>query len=159
RPLNSQAPHQEGSEHGAGDGCGDVSGAPRGRRGRGTRRAARSLGRARRGRGGWAGAVELWEPPRVEGPAGRRRDARLPAHVLIGGKNDQVRSRPLPVTLREPRRGRASPGAHPSSAPGPSGMWHEAPMATARYWLIKSEPSVYAYSQLEADGETDWTGV
>lgn len=27
------------------------------------------------------------------------------------------------------------------------------------YWLIKSEPSVYAYSQLERDKETDWTGV
>lgn len=27
------------------------------------------------------------------------------------------------------------------------------------YWLIKSEPSVYAYAQLEADGETDWTGI
>ena len=32
-------------------------------------------------------------------------------------------------------------------------------MATTKYWLIKSEPSVYAYAQLEADGETDWTGV
>jgi predicted RNA-binding protein with PUA-like domain len=32
-------------------------------------------------------------------------------------------------------------------------------MAKTRYWLIKSEPSVYAYSQLEKDGETDWTGV
>lgn len=27
------------------------------------------------------------------------------------------------------------------------------------YWLIKSEPSVYSYARLEADGETDWTGV
>ena len=32
-------------------------------------------------------------------------------------------------------------------------------MATPRYWLIKSEPSVYPYAQLEADGHTDWTGV
>jgi predicted RNA-binding protein with PUA-like domain len=32
-------------------------------------------------------------------------------------------------------------------------------MAKTRYWLIKSEPSVYAYSQLEDDGKTDWTGV
>ncbi|RKH27848.1 EVE domain-containing protein [Corallococcus praedator] len=32
-------------------------------------------------------------------------------------------------------------------------------MATGRYWLIKSEPSVYAYAQLEADGRTAWTGV
>ena len=32
-------------------------------------------------------------------------------------------------------------------------------MATPRYWLIKSEPSVYPYAQLEADGRTDWTGV
>jgi len=32
-------------------------------------------------------------------------------------------------------------------------------MANSRYWLIKSEPSVYAYGQLEADGRTDWTGV
>ena len=32
-------------------------------------------------------------------------------------------------------------------------------MAKPQYWLIKSEPSVYAYSQLEKDGKTDWTGV
>lgn len=32
-------------------------------------------------------------------------------------------------------------------------------MANSRYWLIKSEPSVYSYAQLEADGVTDWTGV
>jgi predicted RNA-binding protein with PUA-like domain len=27
------------------------------------------------------------------------------------------------------------------------------------YWLIKSEPAAYAYSQLERDGKTSWTGV
>lgn len=27
------------------------------------------------------------------------------------------------------------------------------------YWLIKSEPSVYPFSQLLEDGETDWTGI
>lgn len=32
-------------------------------------------------------------------------------------------------------------------------------MAKPQYWLIKSEPSVYAYAQLEADGKTEWTGV
>jgi predicted RNA-binding protein with PUA-like domain len=32
-------------------------------------------------------------------------------------------------------------------------------MATARYWLIKSEPSVYPYAQLHAEGRTEWTGV
>jgi predicted RNA-binding protein with PUA-like domain len=32
-------------------------------------------------------------------------------------------------------------------------------MPSTKYWLIKSEPSVYAYAQLEADGRTDWTGV
>jgi predicted RNA-binding protein with PUA-like domain len=32
-------------------------------------------------------------------------------------------------------------------------------MAKTQYWLIKSEPSVYAYSQLEKDGRTGWTGV
>ena len=32
-------------------------------------------------------------------------------------------------------------------------------MAPLQYWLIKSEPSVYAYSQLEADGHTAWTGI
>jgi predicted RNA-binding protein with PUA-like domain len=32
-------------------------------------------------------------------------------------------------------------------------------MAKAQYWLIKSEPSVYAYTQLEKDGKTAWTGV
>ena len=26
-------------------------------------------------------------------------------------------------------------------------------------WLIKSEPHVYAFSQLEKDGKTSWTGV
>ncbi|HSP78518.1 MAG TPA: EVE domain-containing protein [Myxococcaceae bacterium] len=32
-------------------------------------------------------------------------------------------------------------------------------MAKPQYWLIKSEPSVYAYSRLEQDGRTEWTGV
>ena len=32
-------------------------------------------------------------------------------------------------------------------------------MAKPQYWLIKSEPSVYAYAQLEQDGRTEWTGV
>ena len=32
-------------------------------------------------------------------------------------------------------------------------------MAKSQYWLIKSEPSVYPYAQLEKDGKTDWTGV
>jgi predicted RNA-binding protein with PUA-like domain len=27
------------------------------------------------------------------------------------------------------------------------------------YWLVKSEPSVYAYDQLEKDGQTFWDGV
>ncbi|HZE83646.1 MAG TPA: EVE domain-containing protein [Puia sp.] len=27
------------------------------------------------------------------------------------------------------------------------------------YWLVKSEPSVYSYEQLEKDKETVWTGV
>jgi predicted RNA-binding protein with PUA-like domain len=27
------------------------------------------------------------------------------------------------------------------------------------FWLIKSEPDVYPYSQLVADGETAWTGI
>jgi len=27
------------------------------------------------------------------------------------------------------------------------------------YWLIKSEPGAYSYSQLERDGKTSWTGV
>ena len=32
-------------------------------------------------------------------------------------------------------------------------------MAKTQYWLIKSEPSVYPYAQLEKDRKTDWTGV
>ena len=32
-------------------------------------------------------------------------------------------------------------------------------MAKPQYWLIKSEPSVYAYAQLEKEGRTEWTGV
>jgi predicted RNA-binding protein with PUA-like domain len=32
-------------------------------------------------------------------------------------------------------------------------------MAKLQYWLIKSEPSVYPYAQLEKDGRTEWTGV
>ena len=32
-------------------------------------------------------------------------------------------------------------------------------MATSHYWLIKSEPNVYPYSQLEREGKTSWTGV
>lgn len=32
-------------------------------------------------------------------------------------------------------------------------------MTKSRYWLIKSEPSVYAYARLEQDGRTEWTGV
>lgn len=27
------------------------------------------------------------------------------------------------------------------------------------YWLVKSEPSVYAWEKLVADGRTDWSGV
>jgi predicted RNA-binding protein with PUA-like domain len=27
------------------------------------------------------------------------------------------------------------------------------------YWLVKSEPSVYSWEQLEKDKQTDWTGV
>lgn len=27
------------------------------------------------------------------------------------------------------------------------------------YWLVKSEPDVYSYEQLEKDKRTDWTGV
>ncbi|MBL7745669.1 MAG: EVE domain-containing protein [Chitinophagaceae bacterium] len=27
------------------------------------------------------------------------------------------------------------------------------------YWLVKSEPDVYSYEQLEKDKQTDWTGV
>jgi predicted RNA-binding protein with PUA-like domain len=32
-------------------------------------------------------------------------------------------------------------------------------MPTPKHWLIKSEPSVYPWSQLERDGRTEWTGV
>jgi predicted RNA-binding protein with PUA-like domain len=32
-------------------------------------------------------------------------------------------------------------------------------MAKTQYWLIKSEPSVYPYAQLEQDEKTDWTGI
>src|SRR5229473_5984395 len=32
-------------------------------------------------------------------------------------------------------------------------------MAEPRYWLIKSEPDVYPYSQLEKERRTGWTGV
>ncbi|MBF5041105.1 EVE domain-containing protein [Aggregicoccus sp. 17bor-14] len=32
-------------------------------------------------------------------------------------------------------------------------------MAKTQYWLIKSEPSVYPYAQLEQEGRTAWTGV
>ncbi len=32
-------------------------------------------------------------------------------------------------------------------------------MAKPRYWLIKSEPGVYPYSQLERERKTSWTGV
>lgn len=32
-------------------------------------------------------------------------------------------------------------------------------MATPQYWLIKSEPSVYAYAQLDKDQQTEWTGI
>jgi len=28
-----------------------------------------------------------------------------------------------------------------------------------QYWLVKSEPSAYAWADLLRDGETDWTGV
>jgi len=27
------------------------------------------------------------------------------------------------------------------------------------HWLIKSEPSAYSFSQLQADGRTEWTGI
>ncbi|HSP18561.1 MAG TPA: EVE domain-containing protein, partial [Myxococcaceae bacterium] len=27
------------------------------------------------------------------------------------------------------------------------------------HWLIKSEPSTYAFARLQADGRTEWTGI
>lgn len=30
---------------------------------------------------------------------------------------------------------------------------------TTQYWLVKSEPSAYAWADLQRDGRTDWTGV
>ena len=30
---------------------------------------------------------------------------------------------------------------------------------TTQYWLVKSEPEAYAWSDLVRDGRTDWTGV
>lgn len=30
---------------------------------------------------------------------------------------------------------------------------------TTQYWLVKSEPEAYAWSQFVKDGRTDWTGV
>jgi predicted RNA-binding protein with PUA-like domain len=30
---------------------------------------------------------------------------------------------------------------------------------TTQYWLVKTEPSTYAFSDLVRDGRTDWTGV
>lgn len=30
---------------------------------------------------------------------------------------------------------------------------------TTPYWLVKSEPEAYAWSDLVRDGRTDWTGV
>lgn len=32
-------------------------------------------------------------------------------------------------------------------------------MAKRGHWLIKSEPSVYPWSQLVEEGETEWTGI
>jgi len=35
----------------------------------------------------------------------------------------------------------------------------QAPMGKPAYWLIKSEPSAYSFSQLEKEKRTAWTGV
>jgi predicted RNA-binding protein with PUA-like domain len=32
-------------------------------------------------------------------------------------------------------------------------------MASTRYWLIKSEPDVYSYAQLQSDKRTEWNGI
>jgi len=32
-------------------------------------------------------------------------------------------------------------------------------MAKTQYWMIKSEPQVYPYSQLESEKRTTWTGI
>ncbi|MGQ0506872.1 MAG: EVE domain-containing protein [Myxococcaceae bacterium] len=32
-------------------------------------------------------------------------------------------------------------------------------MAKPNYWIIKSEPSVYPYSQLQSEKRTNWTGI
>jgi predicted RNA-binding protein with PUA-like domain len=32
-------------------------------------------------------------------------------------------------------------------------------VATGRYWVVKSEPSAYAWSQLVAERRTEWTGI
>src|SRR5207253_3097925 len=33
------------------------------------------------------------------------------------------------------------------------------PAMTTQYWLVKSEPESYAWTDLVRDGKTDWTGV
>ena len=32
-------------------------------------------------------------------------------------------------------------------------------MATLRHWVVKSEPSAYAWSQLVSERRTEWTGI
>src|ERR1019366_9873899 len=37
---------------------------------------------------------------------------------------------------------------------------HQTPLRmTTQYWLVKSEPETYAWTDLVRDGRTDWTGV
>lgn len=47
----------------------------------------------------------------------------------------------MPKTTRAPKKPAAPPAAVPS------------------YWLIKSEPTVYAWTRLQQDGRTMWDGV
>lgn len=35
----------------------------------------------------------------------------------------------------------------------------KAPTSPARYWLVKSEPDAFSWSQFVTDGRTAWTGV
>jgi predicted RNA-binding protein with PUA-like domain len=38
-------------------------------------------------------------------------------------------------------------------------MQTRTPLIMTRFWLVKSEPNVYPFSQLKEDGQTHWDGV
>ena len=68
-----------------------------------------------------------------------------------------------PAQAKSSTKPAAAKGAKPAAAKGAAARAKGAPIIApsqgAQYWLMKSEPDVYAITDLERDGTTGWEGV